>query len=58
MEIGENVTYNGRSYVLLGIEPMSVPDRKAELREPETGEIVSVPCSFLAQTGQGFGEDP
>jgi hypothetical protein len=58
MEIGEILNYNGRSYVLVGLEPMSVPDRKAELRDQETGEVVSVPCSILAQTGEGFGEDP
>jgi hypothetical protein len=57
MEIGETVTYNGRSYVLLGLEPMSVPDRKAELRDQETGEVVSVACSLLAQTGEGLGRE-
>jgi hypothetical protein len=58
MEIGKVLTYNGRTYVLLGMEPMSVPDRKAELRDTETGEIVSVPCSILAQSSEGFGEQP
>jgi hypothetical protein len=56
MEIGDTLTYNGRTYVLLGMEPMSVPDRKAQLRDTETGEIVSVPCSILAQSSEGFGE--
>ncbi len=57
MEIGEIVNYKGRSYVLLGIQPMSVPDRKAELRDQETGEVVSVECSLLAQAGEGFAEE-
>jgi hypothetical protein len=56
MEIGEVLSYDGRTYVLLGMEPMSVPERKAELRDTETGEIVSVPCSILAQSSEGFGE--
>ena len=56
MEIGDTLTYNGRTYVLLGMEPMSVPDRKAQLRDTETGEIVSVPCSILAQSSEGFDE--
>jgi hypothetical protein len=43
MEIGELVTYQGRAYVLRGLEPMSVPDRRAELEDPETGELLSVP---------------
>jgi hypothetical protein len=58
MEIGGIVNYNGRTYVLIGIEPMSVPDRKAELHDEETGEVVSVPRSFLAETGEGFGQEP
>ena len=56
MEIGEVLSYDGRKYVLLGMEPMSVPERKAELRDTETGEIVSVPCSILAQSSEGFAE--
>jgi hypothetical protein len=58
MEIGNVFHYGGRTYVLLGMEPMSVPDRKAELQDTETGEIVSVPCAILAQNSEGFGEDP
>jgi len=58
MEIGEHLTYEGRTYVLLGMEPMSVPDRKADLRDTETGEVVSVLCSILAQSSEGFGQQP
>jgi hypothetical protein len=57
MKIGEVVNYNARSYVLLGIEPMSLPDRKADLRDQETGEIVAIPCSLLAQSSEGFGQE-
>ena len=39
MKIGDLVTYQGRSYVLRGIEPMSVPNRRAELEDPESGEV-------------------
>jgi len=56
MEIGEVLNYNGRTYVLLDMEPMSVPDRKAELQDTETGEIASVPCAVLAQSSEGLGE--
>jgi hypothetical protein len=56
MEIGKVLNYEGRTYVLLGMEPMSVPDRKAELQDTETGEIVSVPCAVLAQSSEGLGE--
>ena len=57
MEIGEVLNYGERAYVLLGMEPMSVPDRKAELQDTETGEMVSVPCSILAQSSEGFGQE-
>ena len=56
MEIGEVLNYDGRSYVLLGLQPMSVPDRRAELEDTETGEVVSIPCSLLAQSSEGLGE--
>jgi hypothetical protein len=43
MEIGEVVTYEGRPYVLRGLDPMGVPDRRVELEDPETGEHITVP---------------
>jgi hypothetical protein len=48
MNIGELVTYEGRSYVLRGLEPMSVPRRRAELEDPETGERISVPLDEVS----------
>jgi hypothetical protein len=42
MRIGELVTYQGRAYLLCGLEPMSVPERRAELEDPESGERVFV----------------
>jgi hypothetical protein len=47
MEIGDLVTYNGKSYVLRGLEPMSVPDRRAEIEDPDSGESLSVPLALL-----------
>jgi hypothetical protein len=40
--IGDLVLYQGRRYVLLGIDPMSVSDRRAELEDLESGEHVLV----------------
>jgi hypothetical protein len=51
MEIGGNVNYNGKCYVLRGLEPMSVPERCAELEDPESGELISVPVSVLEEDG-------
>jgi hypothetical protein len=47
MEIGDLVTYNGKSYVLRGLEPMSVPERRAEIEDPESGERLAVPFALL-----------
>jgi hypothetical protein len=48
MKIGDLVTYDGRSYVLRGLEPMSVPDRRAELEDVESGEHVVVPLTEVS----------
>jgi hypothetical protein len=42
MEIGNQVIYRGRVLVLLGHEPMSVPDRRAQVEDPETGDRFEV----------------
>jgi hypothetical protein len=47
MRIGDPVTYQGRRYVLRGLDPMGVPNRWAELEDPETGERVRVPVADL-----------
>ncbi len=51
MEIGDNVCYDGKCYVLRGLEPMSVPDRRAELEDSESGELVSVPLARVEEAG-------
>ena len=43
MAIGDLVLHCGRRFRLLGIDPMSVTDRCAELEDIETGERVRVP---------------
>jgi len=43
MEIGDHVTWNGRAWILRGLEPMSVPQRHAHLEHPVTGERVRAP---------------
>jgi hypothetical protein len=42
MRIGDQVLYHGRVLVLLGHDPMSVPDRRAEVVDPATGERLVV----------------
>jgi hypothetical protein len=38
LRIGDLVIHNGRVLVLLGHDPMSVPDRRAEVADPDTHE--------------------
>ena len=45
MNIGDRVTYGGRTCVLRGLDPMSVPDRRAHLEVVATGERLAVPLA-------------
>ena len=49
MRIGDPVLYDGKLYVLRGVEPMSVDERKAELEDPETGERLRVPWAEVEE---------
>jgi hypothetical protein len=41
MKIGDFVLYQGRPYVLRGLDPMGVPERRVILEDPETGEEIT-----------------
>jgi hypothetical protein len=45
MRIGDTVIYRGEPYVLRGIEPMGLVDRRADLEDPRTGEVIRVPLA-------------
>ena len=47
MQIGDPITYDGRRYILRGLDPMSVPNRCADLEDAETGERIRVPVADL-----------
>jgi hypothetical protein len=51
MKIGEVVIYCGRAVILLGLEPMSVPNRLAQVRDVESGEELRVPFADLEDDG-------
>jgi hypothetical protein len=51
MEIGDTVLYEGRSYVLRGLDPMSMPARCAHLEDVETGALLAVPLAVLEPEG-------
>jgi hypothetical protein len=58
MTVGDLVTWRGRTCVLRGFEPMSVPDRRAELEDAETGERLFAPVGELEPAGERFGTRP
>ena len=55
MEIGTDVLWRGRCYVLVGIDPMNVPGRRAYLREPERESVVHAPYDEVEACGEGAG---
>ncbi|HEY6835434.1 MAG TPA: hypothetical protein VI142_03100 [Gaiellaceae bacterium] len=48
MKIGDLVLYQGRTYYLRGLDPMSVPDRRVILEDPKTGEESTVPADDVS----------
>jgi hypothetical protein len=53
MKIGELVTYQGSVYVLRGLEPMSVPQRRVELEDPTSGELITAPFDEVSERSEG-----
>jgi hypothetical protein len=53
MNIGDLVLHQGRRYYLRGLDPMSLPDRRAMLEDAETGEQVSVPFEEIEPCSTG-----
>jgi hypothetical protein len=57
MQIGAHVIYRGRVVILVGHDPMSVPDRRAQVADLATGERLEVAYDELAEAPpepQGF----
>jgi hypothetical protein len=57
MPIGDRVVYHGIVLVLVGHEPMSVPNRRAQLEDPASGERFDVAYGELEELPpalQGF----
>jgi hypothetical protein len=51
MELGDLVIYCGRTCYLRGLEPISVPDRLAELEDAATGDRLSAPLEQIEPAG-------
>ena len=57
MRIGDQVIHRGIVLVLVGLEPMSVPDRRAQVEDPVSGERFDVAYDELEEmppAPQGF----
>ena len=57
MRIGDKVIYHGIVLVLAGHEPMSVPERRAQVEDPASGELFNVAYDELEEmppAPQGF----
>jgi len=57
MRIGDHVIYRGIVLVLIGHEPMSVPNRRAQVEDPVSGERFEVAYDELEEmppAPQGF----
>lgn len=51
IRIGQSVRHGGRRCYVVGIGPMSVPGRKVELHDAQSGAISSVPLDELEPDG-------
>jgi hypothetical protein len=47
LRLGDHVAHDGRLYVVLGLDPMGVPGRRADLEDLETGERLRIPVAEL-----------
>jgi hypothetical protein len=47
MRIGELLDYEGTQYIVCGLDPMGVPERRVDLEHVETGERIRVPIAEL-----------
>ena len=47
MRIGDLLDYEAKRYILRGLDPMGVPERRADLEDVETGEAIRVPIAEL-----------
>ena len=47
MRIGDILDHEGKRYVVRGLDPMGVPERRADLEEVATGESIRVPIAEL-----------
>jgi hypothetical protein len=47
MRIGDTVIHRGKRYILRGLEPMGIPDRRADVEDAATGRVLKVRVADL-----------
>jgi len=57
MEIGSNIRWRGRTYVLVGVDPTTVPERRAYLRDADGGDTVEAPFAELEPVAEDDSRD-
>jgi hypothetical protein len=57
VRIGDTVLYDGRLYVLRGLDPMSVPDRQVSLEDTAEGGLIHAPLKDVERLEDGSGFD-
>ena len=55
MKIGDLVLYQGELYYLRGLDPMGVPERRAQLEHPGSGELIVAPLDEVGPAPQSNG---
>jgi hypothetical protein len=58
MRLGDTVIFQGRAFVLRGLDPVSVAGGRAQLEDPDTGETVTVPLAELEPPPPVSGPTP
>ena len=51
MRIGDLIAYEGRLYAVRGLDPMGVPERRADLEDTENGTSIRIPIAALEESG-------
>ena len=48
MRIGDLLDYEGKQYIVRGLDPMGVPERRVILEDPKTGQEVAAPADEVS----------
>jgi hypothetical protein len=52
ISLGDLLRWQGRTFRVAGFEPMSLPDRRVELEDVETGATILVPLATVARADE------